>query len=382
MQFSLKGIYLLESDSFNDIYTWAFPQVDPDIVSILKARSGLTHDPSIPTFTPPDNTPICHRYKNYWIYTLTTIAPKINNLQQQDGQEMTIVSDHRQPTKISLNIIVDSYNPPAHISLLETLTQIYIKNPNTTTLLQGYLNASSTNTISLHGFNWDLSKYDQRMALIQPTHNILIKFGVEAIIIYIAVLLKKKIFVTSNDSIELSNFVRSLVTFGGWHRKEAQINSLRPIIASLQNPLEFNDIKNTSSVIAGIITPYTNIERYESLWDVHVDLTNISVSVNNNAKQFFAMTKFHKQIADYFLNTLNDAKNTNKDTIDTNEGQLALSQVIIKAVMLKTKEIVELANKCKGDDGKVSMSSIKEKELVPGNLEGFIYNVANAEGLV
>lgn len=375
---ALKGIYLIEYDNHEDSFTWAFPQVDNTVKDLLTQRAGFIEQ--TPTFSPPLQQPLCHRYKNSWIFTINITAP----LRPDDNDK----EKYLLPKIVSISIIVDSYNPPAYQALIDTFAKIYTDTPSTTTLLQLYLQANADaklNKVLQSGqtITWDMASFDPRLALIQPTHKILQQFGLESIIIYISILLKKRIIVSSNDPIEVSTFTRLLVAFGAWHRKDAAIQLIRPLIVSLQNQHEYNDVKsNNTSCIIGVLAQYNNIERYDDLWDVHVDLDNSTISINNNAKSSFLLTKFHKNICEFFLQTLQQAIEQ-QTTPETTEAQLAISQALIKAAMVKTKEIIDLTNKAKDDTTNlVSMESIKAKQIVPPNLEEFIFNVAVAEGLV
>lgn len=369
---ALKGIYLLEVDKSKTTFTWGFPTVEKDIQHLITQRTGFDG-----LYTAPLDQPICHRYKQQWIYSLNFEA-------QFEQQPEPNGKDYLRSTTYSLIILVENYNPPAYIALIKALVSIYMDTKTTTAVLTAYLQANSHAKLS-HALTkttgtitWDMASHDQRMALIQPIHTILDRFGLESIVIWIAVLLKKRIFITSNDPIELSSFTRAVVAFGAWHRKDQQIPSLRPFVVNLKNPNEVSDIKSTPGCIAGVLTPNNNIEHFEELWDLHIDLTQNAISINNNSKQFFALGKFHKSIAEYFLTALTQAREAAGSGPD---AELVISQTVIKASMTKEKEIVELLSKLKNESTNlITAESIKGN--VPANLEGFIYNVAVAEGLV
>lgn len=368
---ALKGIYLLELDKSKTSFTWAFPTVDKDIQHLITQRTGFDG-----LYTAPLNEPICHRYKQQWIYSL--------NFEPQFDQPEPNGKDYLRPTTYTLTILVETYNPPAYFALIKALVAIYKETKTTTAVLTAYLQANSHAKLShptTGTITWDMASHDQRMALIQPIHQILDRFGLEAIVIWIGVLLKKRIFITSNDPIELSAFTRAVVAFGAWHRKDQQIPSLRPFIVNLKgNPNEVADIKSTPGCIAGVLTPNNNIEHFEELWDLHIDLSQNAISINNNSKQFFGLGKFHKTIAEYFLTALSQARETAANATGP-DAELVISQTVIKASMTKEKEIVELLGKLKDEaTNLITTESIKGK--VPANLEGFIYNVAVAEGLV
>jgi hypothetical protein len=142
---------------------------------------------------------------------------------------------------------------------------------------------------------------------------------------------------------------------------------LRPLCTTSQ--CELDDLKSAGIYVAGFTDKQA--ESFDQYFDLFLDIPARSFIIPEHAKQYFVMTKFHKQTADAFM----------KAAEGGNE------QAIIKAVALKTKELTDQLTSLQsdGDDGHhLKLTDIQEwtKKLPPNMVnDAFLYAVASAEGL-
>ncbi|XP_074642777.1 DENN domain-containing protein 10-like [Tubulanus polymorphus] len=190
------------------------------------------------------------------------------------------------------------------------------------------------------------------------------KFGLETIIIYTAILLKKKVIVYHSKQEELQTFLRTLPLLV-WHRHNWDI--LLPNVDLNEN--EINDLKTNGHYIAGFTDPA--VENRMDLYDVFVNLQALEITTASHAKESMTMGKLHKEIA------LNMVQCTDNDDIGPKQA--------VKEISNKTKELLNNLHKLAtvGDDGKarLSLETLKEQKF-PHATENFLYNLAAAEGFV
>ncbi|GFT32290.1 DENN domain-containing protein 10 [Nephila pilipes] len=187
-------------------------------------------------------------------------------------------------------------------------------------------------------------------------------FGLETILIYTALLLKKRIVVYHHRLDSLLWFVRALPAFM-WHRQDWNI--IYPYM-QLTN-IEISELLSLQTYVAGFRD--AAVEGRTELYDVFVNLPAIEITVAAHAKEMFAMTKTHKEIAVFMTR---QAENT-----DLNDN------LFIKEVANKTNELLRsLRNLAvRNEHGKegIKLTELKENKFAPA-LENFLWNLAAAEG--
>jgi hypothetical protein len=209
--------------------------------------------------------------------------------------------------------------------------------------------------------------YDKRRGYIRsPLKDVVKIFGIESILIYVALLLKKRIAVYSPNLKVLLKMTRALPLFV-WHRQNWQI--LYPYVE--MSEVELGQFMGKSSYILGSTDP--SIESHMELYDLFINVPAGSVTPTATAKDAFAMGKVHKEIAMFMMSSVEDSEKTD--------------QLFIKELSVKTRELINnlktLAQKSVGPDAepKLTLEMLQERKLTP-TMENFLYGLASAEGLV
>ncbi|XP_061692876.1 DENN domain-containing protein 10 isoform X2 [Syngnathoides biaculeatus] len=188
------------------------------------------------------------------------------------------------------------------------------------------------------------------------------QFGMETIILYTAVMLKKRIAVHHPRIEALLEFTRVLPALA-WHRKDWSV--LHPCVHLTDTELEH--LSKCPGYIAGFIDP--EVSNRSDLFDVYVSLPDSTINVPESAKEAMMMGKLHKEIGHLIVQC-------------TEDGEKSDSQVI-KDISLKTKQILghlrTLAGECEGS--KVTLEHLKQQHFPPAT-ENFLFHLAAAEQLL
>ena len=129
--------------------------------------------------------------------------------------------------------------------------------------------------------------------------------GMEAVLLWNAVLLKKRILVVSEGSgnqnmMKLLNTVRSLPQLA-YHRQDWGI--LRPLVSSSgeMDSLHIDDLASCGVFIAGTVDP-TLATSHSSLFDVIFSLSDHRVTISDDAKSSMRMGSTHRELAQVNMN--------------------------------------------------------------------------------
>jgi hypothetical protein len=350
MSTGLTNVYVIEKDVNSDLIAWGYPSIDVKLEAMLKDRCSLNIASSVGTF-------FCSRYEQQWQYFLSSpVSVK--------GSKVTAVS---------IVIIATEYNCGKFEALLGLLVKQYLSGDlSMVPVQQTFLSAYAAGKASVDGVKWVSSQFEPRLSLITPVHVLVETFGLEIALIWVAVLCKQRVVLYHTKPDELTQLVRAVSAVGGWHRRSWGL--LRPLTGFSES--EAADLKAQGYYIAG--TTSAAAQERADLWDVYIDVPARTVTVNPKVKAMFGMGKYHKQVSEGFLRAYEEA-NPAAGAYD----DAAAAQALIKAVAVKTNELLEQLQGCKGThaDGEyVTMTDIQAKNLPP-NMEGFLFNVAVAEGL-
>nr|CAD7590374.1 unnamed protein product [Timema genevievae] len=205
----------------------------------------------------------------------------------------------------------------------------------------------------------------QSAPLNDLTSKLVQTFGLESILIYTALLLKKRIIVYHHSLGSLLAWVR---TFPSMMSHRRGYDYLFPWVDLAQD--EILELKSSLWYIAG--SRDSGIGSRTDLYDVLVNVPAREITVAPHAKESMVMTKSHRDIAVFMV-------------------QLAGSEEItelhlIREIADKTKELLDQLRTLatvKTPEGKlmVSIESIREKNLPPA-LDNFLFNLAIAENLI
>lgn len=331
---ALHALALIEKDVNGDLITWSFPTLSAEKDKILKSRCGLDDKEYGPQFR-------FSRYAKSWQYMVW----------------IPISSTQSKVTAVSVVLLTQDFHPEKYKALLAIFAKDYAANKfSPLPAMKGYLSVVTKKTFK----TFKIASFDPRRPLISPVKNIIDMFQVEAIVIWVGMLLKKRVFVYCDKLSELLNVVRSFPLLGCWHRQNWNI--LRPYMRV--EPNELKELDKLGVYVAGFTD--SSAQGQTKYYDLYVDVSAGSYQIADHAKGDFMLTKFHKQTIEGFMKVCQEGND----------------QKVIKAIATKTKELLNNVAKLKTehDDGTYITYDELAKRKLPPNMAKFLFNVAQAEG--
>ncbi|XP_033114866.1 DENN domain-containing protein 10-like [Anneissia japonica] len=336
-----------EKDTNADVlWTWSYPEVTPDWQEVLLYKSPLNSDNPYSQF-------IYGQHNRQWFYIAT--------------QE---VDNHPTLTKVkafSLVLLCKDFNPEKYIALCQILCNAYVKTGRPSSMLGSYLSVLTKGSCASENNGTFLVKdFDVRKAYAESNLRDLIEmFGMETILIYTAMLLKRKVAVYHSNVQDLLAFTRSLPALV-WHRQNWSIMS--PYVHLKAQELE--SLNGNSILLMGFTD--ADVESHTELYDLYVNLPANEITLATHAKQIFGMGKLHKDIAQLMVQCIEEEETT--------------EQQVIKEISVKTKELINNLKSLgevvdEDDTPSISMDILKGKNLPPAT-QNFLYNLAAAEGFL
>jgi len=335
----MKAVMLIEKDVNNDLISWCFPAVEPDTEKVLKTRCGLMD-------TDPGSQFRFSRFANQWQYIMVQQVPASAGSKVLAG---------------ALVILATDFHPSKYKQLLSIFCGLYEKELSPMPIMKGFLSVVTKGSMTSKAGDFDSSKHDPRKALVSPIKQFFEMFGMEAVVVWVAMVIKKRVFVYCDKLGDLLAAVRSFPLLGTWHRQNW--NLLRPY--STTSEQELKELRNLGVYVAGFTDP--SCANHTDLYDLYVDLTARTYTIADHAQGDFLLTKFHKQTAEAFL-ALAEKEN---------------DATLIKGIATKTKELIGNIEglQTDHDDGRyITMEELGKKKMPP-NMAKFLFNVALAEGM-
>ncbi|XP_071948616.1 DENN domain-containing protein 10-like [Antedon mediterranea] len=338
----LQGAGLIEKDTNDDVlWTWSYPVVTADFRDVLLYKCPLTSDCPYTQF-------IFGQHKHKWFYIAT-----------QD------VANHPTLTKVkafSLVLLCKDFNPEKYKALSLILYSTFMRTGSPSSMLESYLSVLTKGSCpSENNGTFLVQDFDVRKAYAESNLSELIEmFGMEAILIYTAMLLKRRIVVYHSNVQELLAFTRSLPALV-WHRQNWSIMS--PYVH-----LKTQELESLNSILLMGFTDAA-VENHTELYDLYVNLPANEIMIATHAKSIFGMGKLHKDIAQTMVKCMEEG-NT--------------EQQIIKELSVKTKELIsnlKSLGETSGQNLCITFDILKKKSLPPAT-ENFLYNLAAAEGFL
>ncbi|XP_065184747.1 DENN domain-containing protein 10-like [Sycon ciliatum] len=347
---NLLAASLVEKDKNGDtLWTWTYPSVDEGLRELLLRKTCLAEKDS------NEIVPFSFgHFGRMWYYVLTVAAG--------DSEPLA------QVTHFTVIVHAKDFNPEKYQHLASILAETYRTTGNAARLLENYLSVVTRGVCSGVGDIEDFAvkSYDVRKAYIASSiKDVIQQLGIEAILVYTALLLKKRVAVYHPDIQQLLNIVRALPTLV-WHRQNWSI--VYPHVHLVEDELE--DLASTSSYVAGFTD--SSVESHANLYDVFVNVAGGAITVAPHAKEAFGMGKIHKDIATRMVQCSED-----EDMTD---------QAMIKEIALKTKDLINNLKSLAVEDEEtgepvVTPDALRGRKLTPA-MENFLYHLASAEGLV
>eukprot|EP00462_Mataza_sp_D1_P021279 CAMPEP_0175139966 /NCGR_PEP_ID=MMETSP0087-20121206/11206_1 /TAXON_ID=136419 /ORGANISM="Unknown Unknown, Strain D1" /LENGTH=341 /DNA_ID=CAMNT_0016423055 /DNA_START=22 /DNA_END=1047 /DNA_ORIENTATION=+ len=334
---SLQAVTVIEKDVNNDLISWIFPAVDANTEQTLKNRSGLNSNSSGPPFR-------FSRFGNTWQYIFVSPISDLKNAKVMS---------------IAVCVLTQDFNPPKYKALLGIFSEMYTAENSPMPIMKAYLQVVTTGKVNSEHGNFEDASFDPRRALVSPVKPLFEMFGVEIIVIWVAMVLKKRVFVYADSLTELQAAVRTLPLLGCWHRQNWDI--LRPFMNV--DETEMKDLEKLGVYVAGFTDP--SCASQTKHYDLFLDITARSYTIAEHAEKEFMMSKYHKQTAEALCKIAAE---------ESDQGA-------IKGIAMKTAELISNIEKFKTEqeDGTyVTLETLQSRNLPP-NMDKFLYNVALAE---
>lgn len=341
----MLSVGLIEKDVNGDtLWVWCYPSVDSGLRQVLLSKCCLTQDGK------DFHTFVFGQFNRSWYYISTA-----------EVQEPTAL---KKVTHFSIVVTAKDFNPEKYAALSRILCRTYIKHGSPVKMMEAYITVLTKGICqSDENGSFLIKDYDVRKAYLAGSiKDIVAQFGMETIILYTALMLKKRIVVHHPRIEALLEFTRVLPALT-WHRKEWAI--LHPYVHLTDTELE--DLKKCTGYVAGFVDP--EVSNRSDLFDVYVNLPDSVITVAPTAKESMAMGKLHKEIGHLIVQSAEDPERTDSQ--------------VIKDISVKTKEIlanlVALAEQC--EDSKITVESLKQHHFPPAT-ENFLFHLAAAEQLL
>ncbi|XP_027030671.1 DENN domain-containing protein 10 [Tachysurus fulvidraco] len=341
----MLSIGLIEKDVNADtLWVWCFPAVSTELREVLMRKSCLCRDsPELHAF-------VFGQYNRNWYYLTTT-----------EVQEPTALS---KVTHFSIVITAKDFNPEKYAAFSRVLCRMYMKHGSPVKMMEGYI-AVLTKGICQSDENGSflIKDYDVRKAyLAGSVKDVVSQFGMETIILYTALMLKKRIVIYHPRVEALLEFTRALPALT-WHRKDWSI--LHPYV-HLEDR-ELDNLRLCTGYVAGFVNP--EVINRSDLFDVFVNLPDSEITIAQHAKEAMAMGKLHKEIGHLIVQSAEDTDHTDAQ--------------VIKDISVKTKEILSnlMSLAEEGDNAKLTLDTLKRRQFPPAT-ENFLFHLAAAEQLL
>lgn len=335
----MDSIAIIERDNNGDVLlVWSYPFVEASFESILISKSRLEEDSVTDGFW-------FSKFKDSWIYAYNFTSVQSSSLPKV--------------TAVSLIVMAKSFNPEKFSTGTQLLGKRYIASGSPPKVLQAYLAIFAADQFDFGPDGKFVGgDYDERKSLVKVSlKGLITTFGVETILIYTAMILKKRVAIYSSNLEQLLDMVRVTPIFA-WHRRNWSL--LRPLVTSTQ--AELDELASSGVYVAGFLDK--SVETREDLFDLFVDVDNRSIKVSSQAKNDFILGKPHKELSSLMLS------NAEEDLPD---------QQLIKNIATQTKEFLDRINSLisEGQNG-VTVDAIKSSEQSSA-VARFLWNTAIAE---
>jgi hypothetical protein len=206
-------------------------------------------------------------------------------------------------------VVVSStgFNPERYEALLRAmLAAVTASNtaaaPLPPKLLECFLSVQIKGRYAPAGFV--AADHDPRKALLVSNIKDLVPaLGVEFIVVWTALLMKKRVAVYGAAVGDVLAAVRGLPALV-WHRQDWSGRLLRPWVTLDSDQL--SELESAGVFVAGFTDP--GVRALPDLYDVLVDLDNRTVRIMEHAAPDFKMGAFHKDLATYLLQAAADSE--------------------------------------------------------------------------
>ncbi|KZC04816.1 PREDICTED: protein FAM45A-like [Dufourea novaeangliae] len=343
----LLSCSIIEKDSNGDVlWTWSYPVILESQKAVVGRKCNLESEHN------SSQVFIFSRHKHHWFY--------IHCSEVFDSDKLPKVK------QFALVLFAKDFNPRKYEVLSRVLSKMYCKTGKPTEILQLYLSVFTKGSCSTQENGTFVSDdFNSHRFTVNTNIRELVKaFELETILIYTALLLKKRIVVYHHSLEELLKWI-GLFPALMKHRKVS--DNLFPWVDLVDD--ELAELKRHSHYVAGCRN--SSISSRTDLFDLLVNIPAREITVASHAKESLTMTKTHKEIALFM--------------VQLSENQTYTEAQIISEINDKTQDLLNQLTSLavvQGPDGRkmVSAQTLKEKNL-PFAVENFLINLAVAENL-
>jgi len=370
---SLCGVHVLECDSHNNkVVAWQYPECDRDLGAVMLARWS-------PHAVEKDLVRVS-RFHRHWLYTATlNIATPMELVEKNEGETAPnaapeIAARFPKVSAVAICVISDTFAPKCLQALSDALLSLYVADGNPLRLLRCYLavfcngeyKEEDKTVFAIADHKDEDNKDIMGTTGIKELVNTL---GEEIILVYCALMMKKRIAVYAQSVSEVREVILALPRLVE-HRAQGWYSQLAwPFVTSLE--CELDDVRHAGVFAAGF-TDMEALGNNADLYDILVDMPSQTVTVSPNALEQFALTKLHKEITVFLVDGVTNAEK------NLSEEQLA------EGLNERTKNILDKLEQLRtgeGDQKFVTMDSIHEIGKVSPPLDRFLFAVAQAEDM-
>jgi len=327
------------------LWTWSYPSVNAEQRRIILKKCSLDLESGGARLNPFSYG----RFQNQWYYMTTS--------------EVTNPDSLPKVKQFVLVVWARDFNPEKYEAFSKILSKTYCKSGDPATVLHFYLSVLTLGSCKTEeNGNFFVKDFDQKKAyLASSVKHVINTFKLETILIYTAILLKKRIVVYHHTLPHLQHFLRAFPAFV-WHRQNWNI--LYPY-TECSEP-EISDMTNSSSTYVAAFLD-ASIEARTDLYDLFINLAAVEMTVAPHAKETFSMSKTHKEIALAMIRWAEDRSLSDED--------------VIKEIARKTKDLINTLQSLMTNGQLVTIEALKQRKFAPA-LENFLFNLAVAENMV
>jgi len=331
--------------------------IEPEVEPVLLSRANLSGEFVPFTFS---------KFNNQWIYIVSSPVEHEEEPTEEEEEDKSIAVDTGKEYSgplgrveaFSICMLCKDYNPEMYATLSKLFVEVYKKTGTPISVLQGFLRVLTMGKVG----DFDKEDFPARDALLATSIKDIIKiFGIEIILLWNALMMRKRVAVYCDRSSTLLRVIRAIPLFI-WHRRDWDM--LHPFVIMEENQIA--ELEKARVYCAGFTDP--EIKNRTNLYDVLIDLNERTISVSEHAKGDFRMGSFHKDLGEFLVECSEDEEMSNLD--------------IIKELAIKTRELLEKLKSFQAEDEEGNqVITLEALQNLPANMQQFLYAVASAEGL-
>lgn len=274
-------IAIIENDGmFEPLVVWEYPDISLDYEYIYKNYSKIRNVDSIYL-----------KFKDRWVYALN-LKP-INNISSK------------------LFISCRAFHPEKFLALLSMFSSQYNHSRNPTNILECYLSLCANGTFSNGIKSINLGAYSNDIgskvvdALDNVIKDLISNLGEDVVVLWNAVILKKRIIVYAKTIPVVLSIVSSLSLFAS-HRPDP-FAILRPLVQfDTDKNIQLQELRTLPCFIAGTFESCHKDLLANCLCDVLLTVNDDSenkytITVHPHAREAFRMGQLHKDMAAYMV---------------------------------------------------------------------------------